>query len=106
MAARIGKDDFTEQVLNSTLPVLVDFYSDSCIACKMLSPAFAAAEEELPEKVRFYKVNTAFEEKLAEEYGILSQPTLILFNDGVEQARTREVLKADALLAWLNSYLE
>ena len=39
MAVRINKDDFEEKVLKSNLPVIVDFYSDSCIACKKLAPA-------------------------------------------------------------------
>ena len=38
MAVRINKDDFEEKVLKSDLPVIVDFYSDSCIACKKLAP--------------------------------------------------------------------
>lgn len=105
MAARVGAADFEEKVLKSKIPVLVDFYSDSCVACKKLSPAFSAAEEELEGSVRFYKVNTNFEEALTEQYDILSRPTLILFQNGEEQERKAEVLKRDALIAWLKLYL-
>ena len=45
MAARIGKADFEEKVLKSSLPVLVDFYSDSCIPCKQISPILGDIED-------------------------------------------------------------
>ena len=44
MAARIAKDDFEEKVLKSPIPVIVDFYSDSCVACKMLAPVLGGIE--------------------------------------------------------------
>ena len=46
MAQRINKDNFEEKVLKSPLPVLVDFYSDSCIPCKQLSPVLGDIEDE------------------------------------------------------------
>ena len=47
MAERIGREEFEEKVLKSDLPVLVDFYSDSCMACKKLAPVLSQAEEHL-----------------------------------------------------------
>ena len=44
MAERIGREEFEEKVLKSDLPVLVDFYSDSCMACKKLAPVLSQAE--------------------------------------------------------------
>ena len=46
MAQRINKDNFEEKVLKNPLPVLVDFYSDSCIPCKQLSPVLGDIEDE------------------------------------------------------------
>lgn len=66
--------------------LLADFYSDSCVPCKRLSPVLAELEEEL-EDVRFVKVNAVFESELAERYSVASAPTLILFRDGQEAAR-------------------
>lgn len=105
MAVKIGKADFEEKVLKNKLPVLVDFYSDACIACKKISPALGAAEDELDGRVVFCKVNTNFEEKLSDEYEIMSRPTLILFINGEEKDRKSGVLKADALITWIESYL-
>ncbi|MCB6994628.1 thioredoxin family protein [bacterium 210820-DFI.6.37] len=105
MAVRIKAEEFEEKVLKSEIPVLVDFYSDSCVACKKIAPALRAAEDQLSQKVNFYKVNTNFEEALAEQFEILSQPTLALFKDGKEQDRKSEILKPEALVAWLELYL-
>lgn len=106
MAVKISSDNFEEKVIKSEIPVLVDFYSDSCIACKKISPAIGEAEDELDGKIVFYKVNTNFDESLTEKYEILSRPTLILFKNGEEQDRKSEIMKPKALIEWLKSYLD
>lgn len=105
MAERIGKDEFEEKVLKSPLPVLVDFYSDSCIACKKLAPALSQAEELLRDRLRIYKANTNYETGLTEEYDILSRPTLIIFINGQEAQRKTGALKPQELIDWLESFL-
>lgn len=77
MAVRINKDDFEEKVLKSDLPVIVDFYSDSCIACKKLAPALGDIEDDYEGKLYVYKVNTNFDKELAKEYQIAANPTLL-----------------------------
>ena len=52
MAKRISSDDFESEVLNSSLPVVVEFYSDSCIPCKQLSPILGGIEDDYEEKLR------------------------------------------------------
>lgn len=105
MADRISKDEFEEKVQKSNLPVVVDFYSDSCVACKKISPALSQAETALEGQIHFYKVNTNFEEKLTEEYGILSRPTLIVFRSGQEIGRKTGAQNPKELIQWLNSFL-
>lgn len=104
MAERIGKKEFEEKVLKSGLPVLVDFYSDSCIACKKLAPALSQAEELLGERFSFYKVNTDYEAELVEKYGILSRPTLIVFINGQERERKTGARKLAELIEWLETF--
>ena len=77
MAARMAKDNFDEKVLKSPIPVIVDFYSDSCVACKML----------------------------AQQYDIMSNPTLILFKEGAAVDRKVGAQTADVLKAWVEQYL-
>lgn len=103
MADRIGKETFEEKVQSSPLPVVVDFYSDSCIACKKLAPVLAQAEEMTEGNFHFYKVNTNYETELAEKYEILSNPTLIAFRNGQETARITGAQTLQNLLEWLKS---
>ena len=87
MPARISKDEFESEVIASALPVLVDFYSDSCVPCKMISPLLSQLEEEYAGKVKIVKVNSNFEDELVEQYGISAAPTLVVFKDGAEVVR-------------------
>ena len=71
MAQRINKDNFEEKVLKSPLPVLVDFYSDSCIPCKQLSPVLGDIEDEREDTLSVYKVNVNYDMELAEKYDVM-----------------------------------
>ena len=105
MAERINKDNFEEKVLKSSLPVLVDFYSDSCIPCKMLSPILGDLEEEKEGQLVIYKVNVNFDAELAQQYGVLGAPTLILFIQGEVKDRKTGALKKAALTEWIGEQL-
>ena len=74
----IGEEEFTKEVLEAKEPVFVDFYADWCGPCRMLSPIM----EEISETHKVYKINTDEAMNLAREYGIMSIPTLLIFNDG------------------------
>lgn len=95
MAVRVSKTDFEEKVLKEKLPVLVDFYSDSCVACKKLAP----------DKIKVYKVNTNFDVELAEQYEVQANPTLILFKDGQAKDRKTGALKQAELNSWIEGLL-
>lgn len=101
MAARISKNDFEEKVLKSQLPVIVDFYSDSCVACKKLAPVLGDLEDNYEDKLFVYKLNTNFDGELAEDYEVTANPTLILFVDGEEKARRVGPAKPAELEAWV-----
>lgn len=105
MAARVGKDDFKEKVLDSSLPVLIDFYSDSCVPCKRMTPVIGDIEDDNEGKLSVYKVNINFDAEVAGEYGVQSVPTLVLFKDGKELARQTGAVRKDALSQWLTDNL-
>ena len=106
MAARISKDDFDAKVLQNNLPVVVDFYSDSCVACKRLAPALGELEDQYEGKIDVVKVNTNFDTELSEKYGILSNPTILLFQSGKEVDRRVGAASPKELEAWILPYIE
>lgn len=99
MAARISESDFEEKVLKSEKPVIVDFYSDSCVACKKLEPVLGDIEDDYEESVSVYKVNTNFDAELAEKYEVTANPTLLFIKDGQVVERTVGVQKLADLKA-------
>ena len=87
MAARISSADFEEKVLKTDKPVLVDFYSDTCIPCKRMAGVLGDIEDEYEDKLYLYKVNVNYEEDLTAKYQVMSAPTLIVFENGEEKSR-------------------
>jgi thioredoxin 1 len=106
MAARIGKDNFTASVLESRIPVLVEFYSDSCIPCKQMSPILGAIEDDYEDQLKVYKVNVNFDTELAAEYGVMASPTLVFFKGGTEVERLRGLVTKQELLEDVEKVLE
>lgn len=106
MAERINETNFDQKVKRAEGVVLVDFYSDTCIPCKQLSPVLSEMEAEYEGKLAVYKVNVNYEEELAAKYQVMSAPTLILFKNGKTLGRKSGVQKRDALTEWLDGALQ
>lgn len=81
--------------------VIADFYSDSCVPCKRMSPLLAEIEEE-NEDIKLIKVNVNFDGSLAEKYEVMAAPTLIFFKDGAESERIRGAAKKADILEIIN----
>ena len=75
-------DNFATEVLNSDIPVFVDFYADWCGPCKMMSPVVDALGEKLASTLKVVKCNVDDSGAVAEKYNIMSIPNFILFKDG------------------------
>lgn len=97
MAKRVSASEFQAEVLESALPVIVEFYSDSCIPCKQLSPILGGIEDDYEEQLKVVKVNVNFDEDLAAQYQVAASPTILFFKDGQEQNRIRGLAKRPAL---------
>ena len=78
----LTKDNFENEVLNSDVPCLVDFWASWCGPCKMLAPVLEEFAKENERKIKVGKVNVDDEGLLAQQFGIVSIPTLLLFKDG------------------------
>ncbi len=78
----LTKENFEEEVLKATGPVLVDFWASWCGPCRMFSPIVDEFAEENSGKVKVGKLNIDEEPELASRYQVMSIPTAILFRDG------------------------
>ena len=78
---KLNKDDFEEEVLKAEIPVIVDFYADWCGPCKMMAPIMEEVSKDLEEKAKVYKINVDENQELAINYGIMSIPTILIFNN-------------------------
>src|SRR5436309_1469486 len=74
---------FAQEVTASTTPVLVDFYADWCMPCRMIAPLLDKLSKEYDGRVKFVKVDTETGGESAKAHNISSIPTLLLFKDGV-----------------------
>jgi thioredoxin 1 len=82
MAMEFNKDNFDAEVVNSDVPVLVDFWAPWCGPCKMIGPIIEELATEFDGKAKIGKVNVDDNQELAGNFGIRGIPTVMLFKDG------------------------
>lgn len=82
MAMEFTNANFTEEVLNSPIPVMVDFWATWCMPCKMLAPTLEELAEEANGAYKVGKVNVDAEPALAAQFGIMNIPTVLVFKNG------------------------
>ena len=82
MSTPVTESSFEQEVVQSEKPVIVDFWAEWCGPCHAVSPVLDKIAEERSEELRLVKVNIDEEPALAQKYGIVSIPTIVLFKDG------------------------
>lgn len=78
----ITTNDFDKEVLKAEKPVIVDFFAEWCGPCKMMGPVFEETSEKFKGKIKFTEIDVDANQDKAMEYGVMSIPTLIIFNKG------------------------
>lgn len=78
----LNVDNFEEEVLKSNVPVLVDFWAEWCVPCRMVAPILEEISEDYDGKLKVGKFNVDEGTELASKYNVVSIPTLLLFKDG------------------------
>ncbi len=83
MVESLNEQNFEKEVLESKVPVLVDFWAEWCAPCRMLSPIIdSLAGKYSKEKIKIYKLNVDENPAIAAKYSIMAIPTIIIFKDG------------------------
>lgn len=94
---------FENDVLQSSEPVIVDFWAEWCGPCKMIAPSLEEISEEMSGKVKIAKLNVDENQETAMKYGIRNIPMLIMFKDGEPAASKMGAAPKGQLVDWINS---
>ncbi len=105
MEYKFTESNFEAEVINSDIPVLVDFYADWCGPCKMMMPVVEKLAEKYDGKVKVGKVNSDEENDLAARYNIMSIPSFLIFKNGEVVNSAMGAMPSDALAKMLDEAL-
>ncbi len=98
---KVDKNNFQTDVLQSSEPVVVDFWAEWCGPCKMIGPSLEEISTELGGKVKIAKLNIDENPELAAQFGVRSIPTLMIFKGGEVADMKVGALPKTALSAWI-----
>lgn len=101
MAMEITMDNFEQEVLNSDIPVMIDFWATWCMPCKMLAPTIEELAEEANGAYKVGKIDVDKSPSLAAQFGVMSIPTVIVFKNGKAVDKTVGVVLKSQLEAML-----
>ncbi len=101
MIVEINESNWDIEVMQSEVPVVVDFWAEWCGPCKMLSPVLDVVAEEMNGKIKVAKVNCEHNMDLAKSYGIRNIPAVFLVKDGEIKKRTTGSMTKAAVLQFI-----
>jgi thioredoxin 2 len=101
----LDDSNFDEVIVNSDIPVIVDFWAPWCGPCQMMAPNFAQSATRFPLKALYVKVNTENAPQLSARFGIRSIPTLMVFKNGQEVHRVSGALDEASLSQMVSQFI-
>tara|TARA_R110002110_G_scaffold351465_1_gene561480 strand:- start:186 stop:506 length:321 start_codon:yes stop_codon:yes gene_type:complete len=101
----VTDSSFSDSVLNSDKPVLVDFWAEWCGPCKAIAPALEEMAQTMGERVTVAKINIDENPQTPQQYGVRGIPTLILFKDGQVAATKMGAMPKAQLQQWIDEAL-
>ena len=99
----LSNDNYVSEAEDASVPVVIDFWSEHCGPCKMLSPVLDEVAAEIGDTAKVTKVDVMAERELAMKFGIRAVPTLIFMKDGEVKETKTGIMMKDAIIEKLNS---
>lgn len=99
-------EDFEQAVLRRPGITLVEFYTPQCVPCRKLEPLLTKLPAKFPDVVEVVKVDASIDTDLAEQYGVMGSPTLLLFADGQLKGEKRGFVVLTELANWITANLD
>ena len=105
MAINLNDQNFSQEIESAEKPVLVDFWAEWCLPCRLVSPILEKIAEEFKEKIILAKVNLEESPKISQEYSIDQIPTVILFKKGKPKSFFVGLQPEENIKKWLEENL-
>jgi thioredoxin 1 len=101
----VNENNFKQEVLDSPIPVLVDFWADWCVPCKMIEPIVEELGKEYAGKLKVVRINVDDNQNIAIQYGIMSIPSLLLFVNGELEEQIVGAVPKRVILSKIEKFL-
>ncbi len=101
----ITEKNFKEAVLESSIPVIVDFWAPWCGPCRKLTPVLEQIQNEFKDTAKFYKIDSDKNMNVAKEYGIAALPTVLLFKEGKVKEVMAGMFPKSTIISNIKKYL-